>query len=570
MSPNPNPNPNPADSDCPFDSVDSAYLLPVAARPLDSEGFPRPMAELGSWGVEPKNNTGLRSNRDMLGSAGCSAARQKDPSGDARGAFLGALSSCAMNASSTAEALPFVQSLARETGEPGWLLADEALAADSAPFLEALIELGLLDPAELVWSGTRNQAGERLCERTSPEEAIHRGATRCLAALRSRVSPQGLLSAAADRQDRSAFEMILPLSAQPDLDHALGKACFFGYRLSRESGRMGASEMIQTLVSAGARMSAPCIIPRGRLHTLPMGFGKGDFSGAKLAAHDVDDSSLVWAPALRLAEPSEAMPAGCSREGWIQAPAFLSAITCAGALALWAVDASQPAADAWEALSSPSLAGWELPAPGAMISPLGLMAMSSGEARLARDGGEARDRAAQIISASPLLAVECAQGQPLAAARSIIGRWLWGDASLVGPSMTWFSPVQPDPLVKALAGACSAQGWVPLGPVAAREASQQFIGRMRFMSQIPPYVFSNSARTQEAFEEAAASEAAMAAMLGSLMPEPQRILLISAVESCRARGPIQNNAERARFAESIILSLSSGPAPSSCRRPRSL
>lgn len=566
-----NSNSNSADSECPFDSVDGAGLLPASPRPLDSVASLRAVAEPGSWRTEPKNNAGPRTGLDTPSSEKrAKPVRAKAPSGDARGAFLEVLSSLAMRASSTAEALSLVQSLAREAGEPGWLLAHQALAADSAPFLEALIELGLLGPSELVWSGELSPAGELLCERSSSEEAIHRGSARCVAALLSGAPPQGLPSAAAGPRRRSRVEMALarPLLAQ--LDHALGKACFLGYRLLPESGRMRASEMIQTLARAGARLDAPCIIPRGRLHTLPVGFGPGDFSGAKLAAHEVDDASLVWAPALRLAEPSEAMPAGCSRQGWIEAPAFLSAITCAGALALWAADASQPAPDAWEALSSPSLAGWEMAAPGLLISPLGLMAMSCGQAGLWRDDGLSRGRAAQLISASPLLAAECAQGRPLAAARSIIGRWLWGDSSLVGPSMAWFSPLDPAPLVEALAGVCSAQGWVPLGPVAAREASEQFIGRMRFMSRIPPYVFSNSAGVGEAFEQAAASEASMASLLGSLMPEAQRLLLASAVESCRARGPIQDPAERAQFAESIILSLASAPAPNSCRRPRSL
>lgn len=101
-----------------------------------------------------------RNSRDIVESQAVRQIRQGDLTGAVRGVFHAGLAACALGADSAAEAIPFVQRLAKETGEPGWLLANAAIQADSAPFLVSLIELGLLDPiVETVWSGYCDQEG---------------------------------------------------------------------------------------------------------------------------------------------------------------------------------------------------------------------------------------------------------------------------------------------------------------------------------------------------------------------------------------------------------------------------
>lgn len=499
-----------------------------------------------------------RNSRDIVESEAVRETRRGDLTGAVRGVFHAGLAACALGADSAAEALPFVQRLAKETGEPGWLLANAAIQADSAPFLVALIELGLLDPlAETVWSGYCDQAGNFVRNLISTEEAVHQRAARCLSALLEWAPARGLLAKAVDSRGIGVFELLLSRAIEQkdlgEINEAFAALCERPNGGSWEKDKLTVPDMASKLLAAGAAPS----------------FDAGSLAGwSSWNGSSPDKIARAWVPELFLAEEGCELPAGGGTDGSMDGAEFFSHWSSACKLARGAVEGGLGEKGAEALLSLP---GWEMAAaPGSPLAPIALLAManpSTTDSRLRRTLLPTH----RLILDSPMLAEALRAKGPFSLAKAAIARWLWGspaEPAATSSIKSWaLGTVASTELINGLASACMELGERPLGPRGAAAAAQAFAGRMLLLDDShyrEPYKpATETAEQREArLAEQASREAldlrkerAAAASLAAFMPEAEAAMFLALVDGCHARGKIIDPHERAASKESLILGL---------------
>lgn len=522
-----------------------------------------------SVSLDQKAKSIYRSSRDILETEAARLTRKGDLSGGERGVFHAGLVACALGADTAAEALPFARQLARETGEPGWVLAHAALEADSAVFLEAIIELGLLDPAtERVWSGYKDQDGGFVRNHVCAEAAVDWGSDRCLQALLERVPDDGLLAKAVEARHPSVFETLLERAK------AKGEAASINQAFARLCSRPNHSFSVDLL---SAQDMGPRLIEAGASLSFDGGHPEG---WASWNGSSPDKIERAWAPALRLAESEGDLPATGSLSGEMDGSVFFSHWSSACLLARSAIEGG--ANEAGERFLS-ALPGWELAkAPGSILTPLALVAMTdpaTTDSRLRRT----TLNTAQMILSSPALDDALRESGPLSLARAAIGKWLWGaraSAPAAGERLPWRADgMAPDPLVQGLAERSISLGIRPLGTNGALAASQEFVARMRIFGDSAyqvPYARSGEGAQQKAerlaeeerrFDEFIKQEALAARQLAALMPEASAARFLSTVDAAHEKRKIPDATERSVQKESWILGLISAE-PGSGSRPR--
>lgn len=525
----------------------------------------------GIWQADRAPKTIYRNSRDIVESNAIRQTRNGDLTGAVRGVFHAGLSACALGADSTSEALPFVHRLAQETGEPGWLLANTALQADSAPFLESLIELGLLDPLdEKVWTGYCTQDGALVRNLICAEEAVDLGAARCLRALLERAAPEGLLAKSVRSRWEGVFELLLARAIEQkhlgEINEAFAALCERPNGDSWSEGKLAVPEMASKLLAGGASPS----------------FDAGSLAGwSSWNGSSPDTIPRAWIPELFLAEDACELPAGAGTDGFMDGAEFFSHWSSACKLARGAIEGGSGEKGAQALLALP---GWEMAtALGSPLAPIALFAMTdpvSTDSRLRRTVLPTHS----IILESPMLAEALRAKGPLTLAKAAIARWLWGSHAVPAAESsvkTWPpGPVAPSALVDGLASACRELGERPLGPRGACAAGQEFIGRMLLMDDghyRAPYKPAGETSEQKIAREAAQDqreaaqlhkERSAAAALAAFMPEIEAAMFLAQVDACHARGKIIDPEQRAASRESLMLGLL--PSAPASRRVMSL
>lgn len=512
-----------------------------------------------------------RNSRDIVETEAIRETRRGDLTGATRGVFHAGLAACALGADSAVEALPFVQMLAKETGEPGWMLADAAIQADSAPFLEALIELGMLDPLEeTVWSGFCDQAGTLVRSRSCADEVVHQGAARCLRPLLERAPFAGLLAKAVASRGIDVFELLLSRAIEQknlgEINGAFAALCDHPNGGSWDKDKLAVPEMASKLVAAGASLS----FDAGPLVEWSSWNGS---SPNKIAR--------AWVPELFLAEDGGELPVGGGMDGSMDGAEFFSHWSSACKLARGAVEGGLGEKGAEALLAIP---GWEMAAsPGSPLTPIALLAManpSTTDSKLRRTLLPTH----RIILDSPMLAEALRAKGPFCLAKAAVARWLWGSpaepASGSAPKAHTQWPIARSELIDGLAAASMALGERPLGPRGAMAAAQGFVERMRLLGDQhyrAPYKPAGETGEQREARvaeqdrrdaEDLSKERAAASSLAALMPEDEAAMFLALVDACHARGKITDPGMRAASRESMVLGLL--PSAPSSRRSMSL
>lgn len=548
-----------------------------ALLPLTSTlSMPTPSPLANDDNIGPSVPATHNRNRNILQSEAVRLHKRGDLNGPrhtyARGVFLAGLCACAVGARDAAEALPFVKRLHEETDEPGFVLAHYAISADSAPFLEALIELGLLSPqGTLVWSGYRTSNTEMVKDYDAMGEAIHSGSARCARFLMDKVSSQDLLAAATVERYAAVFELFLEHAQKTgnatEINRAMARICDAS-RLTWSSDLLNGDAIVQKLMDAGACLDFNAGSPK---------------SWSSWNGSTVENIETVFAPSLKLCEAGDEIPLGASREGYLPGSIFFSNWSSAALLARTAVEAG---ANEIAAMMLAAATGWDQArASGSLMTPLSLMAMmdpSTTDSGLHRALLPTADIIAQCADAHPESLFDT---EPFSLCKVAIGRWLWGAPASWNPQAPGGVAkrasygISPDPLVGQLSTLCAKHNATPLGVEGAFVAAQEFVGRLGFFTPMIYQKYDNSRlvereRAQRASHRAKierqmlTSELEACHQLARFMPDVVSGPFISTVEACHARGKIENESERLCFMESALFSLNT--APSTSRRSLAL
>lgn len=408
-----------------------------------------------------------RNSRAMVQSQAVKEIRRGDLTGAKRGVFHAGLMACALGAQSAEESCPYLFKLVRETGDSGWLLAQAALEADSAPMLQALIETGQLGTSERVWSGYSKKEGELARDLTCEKAAVHAGAHRCLKYLVEIMPSVGLLSQAAVEGWPQTFELLLDravkLRASHEIDQALADLVVHESN-AQDSGRMGVEALSLALIKAGARLNFLAGAPTEWV----------SWNGSTPKAMD-----WAWVPALRLCETEDELPPGSTLEGTMEGSAFFSQWSTGCRLVRSAIAAGAGKESSHVLMG---LEGWELAVgPGSQLSPLALMAMANPtttDSKLYRTVLDTN----KIILDSKRLGEALADKGPMSLVKCAVGRWLWGGFGAVPvPSevASWANKrLAISPLIEGLGDFCQRLCIRPLGVSGSCAAAQEFIGKM--------------------------------------------------------------------------------------------
>lgn len=422
-----------------------------------------------------------RNSRSIVQSQAVDEVRRGDWTQAVRGVFQAGLMACALGADSAEESQPYMLKLVQETQDPGWVLAQAAIEADSAPMLQALIQTGLLKKDEKVWSGFRTQLGTCCREFTCEKAAVHAGAHRCLKYLLEIMPSTGLLGQAALEGWPQTFELLLTHSVKLGLKHEIDQALAdrVGYLKSESSSeRMGTEAVFAALVKAGASLSFHAGAPPDWV----------SWNGS--TSKNID---WVWVPALRLCEPEDELPPGSTRDGSMVGNDFFAQWSTGCRLVRTATEGGANSASARTLVA---LEDWEgAAAPGTKLTPLALMAMVD---PIKTDSGLRRTvlNIDSIILNAKYLGGALADTGPLSLVKCAVGRWLWGGLAAVPKAdevISWVPEHVPkSPLIEALGDICQRLCIRPLGVSGAHAAAQEFIGKMSKFGPLKSKVTGNS------------------------------------------------------------------------------